>query len=327
MPTVSVITAAYNRPKYLSEAIESVLAQTCGDWELIIVNDGSTNETPAVIERYAAHDARIRVISQPNQGLAKARNNGIAAARGRYVAFLDDDDVWRPKKLAKQVAWCDANPQAGLCFSQAVLTDAALNPLRVFPDSWPSTFEELATRNRIPLPTVMVRRECLECVGGFDETLRRSTDYDLWLRITRRYAFGCLPEPLALYRRHGQNMSLEPAGRHYACLAIFRKQLRDPRPPRPVRLLRLRLAQQYYALGRLERDRAAHLLAAVRFAQAIGTWPSVGLRPPSKAAPVGHPVFRAIKPYLAVAVCLGAGVVGWLSRPFGGAAEAVQHHG
>ena len=124
---VSVVIAAYNQASWLAQAIDSVRAQTFADWELVIVDDGSTDDTPAVVAR--AEDARIVYVRQARAERAAARNRGIAASTGRLVAFLDADDLWRPEKLARQVAALAADPAAGLCYTIARFIDAAGRPL------------------------------------------------------------------------------------------------------------------------------------------------------------------------------------------------------
>ena len=147
-----------------------------------------------------------------------------------------------PDKLEKQVGFMRARPELGFSFTLATLTDASLQPIKIFPvlpEGWTGTFAELLQRNWVPLPTAMIRRDCLLAVGGFDEHLSRSTDYDLWLRLGRRYPFECVRESLCLYRRHGANMSLEPLGRSSSGLRIFQKVLEaeDAAPARLVALL------------------------------------------------------------------------------------------
>lgn len=303
MPIVSVIIATYNRAAYLKEAIESVLAQTYHDWELIIVNDGSTDSTRDLIDRYADQERRMRVLHQPNQGLSRSRNNAIRIAAGKYLAIIDDDDVWTSQKLAKQVAFHEANPHIKLSFTQAYLTDGELRPIKVFPQTWRCSFEALLERSFMPLPTVMVWRSCVDKVGGFDGRLSRSADYDLWLRITQRYKFECIGEPLCFYRRHGSNMSLEASGRHRAHLAIYHKLLAQEKQGFHTNILKRRIAQERYALGRVYREQHAYRLAAMCFAQSVATMPWVGLQLPGRQRPTDSLVYLIIKPYLAIAYC------------------------
>lgn len=202
MPKVSVIIPTYQRAHVVSQAIESVLAQTYRDYEIIVVIDGSTDNTEEVLARFGD---KITVICQKNKGLAGARNTGIRASQGQYIAFLDDDDLWVSNKLEKQLAYFETNPTIGLVYSDGFF----FNEKGVLPDKWTSVypppqiwhFLTLFERNVILVSTVVVRRECLDKVGLFDETLRSCEDYDLWLRIIEKFSIYFLNEPLGFYRQ------------------------------------------------------------------------------------------------------------------------------
>jgi hypothetical protein len=189
-PLVSAIIVVRNGDAFLGEAMDSVIAQTLPDWELIIVDDGSTDETPRIIDRYArAHPALIRGVTHPNRrnlGIAASRNRGIAEANGRYVAFLDADDVWLPEKLAEQVEILDADPDLGLVYGRTLIWHSwARAPVRadyycdlgVPPDARyePPVLFELLLENRAQTPTtcnVMIRASVFERLGGFDPRMR-----------------------------------------------------------------------------------------------------------------------------------------------------------
>lgn len=310
IPIVSVIVPTYNRAHFLTEAIESVLTQTYQDWELIIVDDGSADDTKALSDQCARRDHRIRVIHQANSGVAKARNAGLRAATGRYIAFLDDDDRWVPEKLERQVAYLDAHPEIGLAFTLAQLVDQELRHIKVLPQVWRCSFEALLERCFIPLPTVMVRRECLNCVGDFDEALGTSADYDLWLRIARRFEIACLEEPLALYQRHGANMSLDGQRRIREHLVIYRKLLAGDLEHRLVRVVRRRIAQEHYEWARRYRSRGEYRSSARHFAQAVVTYPSVGLHMQRGRRSPADSAWLLAKPYLAISYCFLKGLWG-----------------
>ncbi|MDZ8221840.1 glycosyltransferase family 2 protein [Nostoc sp. ChiVER01] len=201
MPNVSIIIPTYQRADLVSETIESVLAQTYTDYEIIVVNDGSTDNTREVLAQFKD---KITVIHQENKGLPAARNTGIIASRGRYIAFVDDDDLWIPYKLEKQVACFESNPNIGLVYSNIVffkdnrLLSSDLWPKRSHP---PGVLKDsmLFVLNFIPILSVLVRRECLDEVGLFDQTLKYCEDYDLWLRIIEKFSVHFLNEPLGLY--------------------------------------------------------------------------------------------------------------------------------
>lgn len=209
-PLVSVVTAAYNMGQYLREAVESVLAQ---DWptdrlEVIVVDDGSTDDTPQVCETWR-DEPRVRVIRQANQGQTVAKNAGLHAARGEVVGFCDADNAWLPGKLRRQVPALRADPGVGVVYGDIALIGAAGEPLptpRV--KRWGGRITgRLLADNFVTFNTTLVPRRVLEEFGGFDESLRMAIDYDLWLRISTKYAFAYLPEPFVRYRIWGGQMS------------------------------------------------------------------------------------------------------------------------
>ena len=210
---------AYNQAQTLGAAIESVLAQTFADWELIVVDDGSTDETAEVVRRYA--DDRVRYFYQTNQERSRARNNGIARSQGRIVAFLDADDFWLPQYLAKQTASFHQHPEAGLSRTWTYDTDAAGTVVRVGGNGaaearTPEAFlAAMLIANRMSSIATAVRAECLAEAGGFDPELRQGEDWELWVRILRRYPAAHVPEPLAGYRHYNVFMPPRLAQRGY----------------------------------------------------------------------------------------------------------------
>jgi glycosyltransferase involved in cell wall biosynthesis len=206
-PTVSVIIPTYQRAHWVTEAIESVFAQTYDDYEIIVINDGSTDNTREVLAQYGD---KILVIQQDNQGLSAARNAGIRVAMGKYIALLDDDDLWLPHKLEKQIPFLEANPDVGLLFSDAYYygPGAVASPYAQHVGI-PSvkTIETLFAKNYVNVPTVVMRRDCLDEVGLFDESLNACEDYDMWLRIVERWRIEYLDELVANYRVSDANMS------------------------------------------------------------------------------------------------------------------------
>lgn len=207
MPKVSVVIPAYNAMTYLPETVESVLRQIFTDFEVLIVDDGSSDH----IAQWASQivDPRVKLISQENQGLPGARNTGIAQAQGEYIAFLDADDLWEPTKLEKQVRCLDDNPAVGLVHTWMVLVDEqGKSTGRVMPSNAEGdVWKQLAEKNVIACPSVIVRRCCFETVGVFDRSLRSLEDWDMWIRIATRYPFAVIKEPLASYRQLPSSMS------------------------------------------------------------------------------------------------------------------------
>ncbi|QLE56154.1 glycosyltransferase family A protein [Nostoc sp. TCL26-01] len=208
MPKVTVVIPSYNGMKYLPATVESVLQQTFRDIEILIINDGSTDN---IIE-WATQitDPRVRLISQENQGLSGARNTGIINAAGEYIAFIDADDLWLPTKLEKQVQCLDNSPQAGLAYTWTAWTDETGKPTGVVVASHVEgdVWEQMVVNDKISNgSSAMVRRVCFDKVGLFDRELTSSEDRDMWIRLAAHYHFAVVKEPLTLYRRHSQSMS------------------------------------------------------------------------------------------------------------------------
>lgn len=275
MPTVSVIIPTYNRAAMLKEAIESVLAQTYQDWELIVVDDGSTDETPCLMDTYREADARIRCLKQHNQGLSSARNAGLRIAQGEFVAFLDDDDLWLPEKLRLQTMCMQEHPEFGLTYTRFYLLGGKQERL-LLPRKPGTTFLQLVEANFIPVLTVMVRRTCLEEVGLFNERFRATQDYELWLRILRRHPIHFIDKPLACYRKHGSNMTAKLIPMLLEHIEVLKMVQPDRRLGVTAFLKRKVIAIYHYKIARLfieERDcrqASQHFFNALRFYPAIG---------------------------------------------------------
>ncbi len=207
MPLCSVIIPAYNAMKYLPETLESVLQQTFTDFEVLIINDGSSDNIVQWADGLL--DPRVKLISQENQGLSGARNTGIAHAIADYIAFVDADDLWEPTKLEKQVRCLDDHPEVGLVHAWMALVDErGKSTGRVIKSSVEGyVWEQIVQWNKIACPSVMVRRCCFDTMGVFDRNLRSVEDWDMWIRIATRYPFAAIKEPLAYYRQLPNSMS------------------------------------------------------------------------------------------------------------------------
>ena len=208
-PLVSVIVPTYRRADYLRETLDSVFSQTCTDLEVILVEDGSGQAAGAL----GKHAGRVEYIWQPNQGVGVARNTGAARARGRWLAFLDDDDLWAPEKLERQLAFAARHPETGLWHTDhLVLVDGHLRvprraPGQAVPSGWVSA--ALVLSNFIVASSVLVRKAEFEGVGGFTADRDCAEDLELWLRLSRVCPIGFVPEPLTIYRDHSRSMSSE----------------------------------------------------------------------------------------------------------------------
>lgn len=198
---VSVIIPTYNRQAYVREAIESVLSQTYSPFELLVVDDGSTDNTPALLKAY---QERINVLRQANRGVSAARNTGIRSARGAFIALLDSDDYWRPDKLALQMDWFDAHPEALICQTEEIWirNGVRVNPGVRHKKQTGHIFEPSLALCLISPSAVMMRTSLLEETGLFDESLPACEDYDLWLRVTSKYPVGLVKTP-AIVKRGG----------------------------------------------------------------------------------------------------------------------------
>jgi glycosyltransferase involved in cell wall biosynthesis len=234
IPAVCVITPAYNQASYLTQAVQSVLGQTCQDFELIVVDDGSTDDTPQVLA--GIHDPRVKVIRQPNAGLSAARNTGLRACRAPYVTFLDADDFFMPDKLAVLSAYLEQHPEVGLVGGGTQVVDQTGHPLRQTVKS-PGKLGlfELLAGNPFTVTSVMVRKEWIDRVGTFDETLRACEDWDMWLRLA--YA-GCrfewVEHVVGAYRYHVSQMTRQSERMRTAFLAVLKKFYSQPGLPTRV---------------------------------------------------------------------------------------------
>lgn len=275
---VSAIIPTYNRAKYVVEALESALKQSYTNYEILIIDDGSTDHTKEVLKPFILAN-QIIYIYKANGGPASARNAGIKITRGEYIAFLDSDDLWLPDKLEQQVKYLDEHKDVGLVFTDEVVftDDKAGNNKEIarviFRSNYPGndlSFKALFMGNYIPILTVMVRRTCIQDVGYFDESpdLRLGgEDYEMWLRIARRYKIGHLPKILAQYRHHTQNvLGLDLENTYMGNIRAIQKLLNlYPNIPEELHLnMKQHYRSYYYDKGRdLYQDNRYR--AAVRF--------------------------------------------------------------
>jgi glycosyltransferase involved in cell wall biosynthesis len=205
VPQVSAIIPGYNYARYLGEAIDSVLAQTHPAHEIIVIDDGSTDDTPAVAQRYAG---KIRYVRTENGGVSRARNTGIALATGDLVAFLDADDRWLPRKLERQVAALAAHPEAGLVHTGSrVFDQEGGTTLCEFEPEAALDVHALIRCCSISASSVLIPRAVFEKVGAFDVALVGTEDWDMWLRIAAAHRVVGCPGILVEYRSHGRSLS------------------------------------------------------------------------------------------------------------------------
>jgi glycosyltransferase involved in cell wall biosynthesis len=207
-PLVSVVVASFNMARYLPATLRSALGQTYSNVEVIVVDDGSTDDTPAVMESFLK-DPRVRYVPQRNGGQASAKNRGIRESRGEFVAFLDSDDLWAPDKLALQIPLFLRSGSVGVVYARYVEIDAEGNEGQVNNNVFHRGLVSgpLLVFNFIGFSTSVVRRECFETLGVFRDDLGMGIDYDLWLRFSPRYEFDYVDRPLMYYRVWAGQMS------------------------------------------------------------------------------------------------------------------------
>lgn len=207
---VSVIIPAYNSLRFIQSTLESAVGQSFSDFEVILVDDGSTDGSSEVIQSLADVYPQVQYHYQSNAGVAAARNHGFRLAKGDYIAFLDADDIWLPDNLAKKVAYLQQHPQVGLVHSDAAVINGegvATGLVKAGKDGQLLNDLLLWNGTCIPAPSsILVRREVIEKVGGFDESLSTAADQEFFFRVAAKYPIGRIPEVTWQYRVHSTNM-------------------------------------------------------------------------------------------------------------------------
>ncbi len=247
-PKVSVIIISYNRAQLLKVAMQTVFDQTFEDFELLIIDDGSPDDTENTVKAF--HDPRLRYIKHAqNQGEGAARNSGVQHAEGEYIAFLDDDDEWLPNKLQLQVELLDAQPKhVGFVHSALINfyadTGEEVEKKRPVETVSGKVFDRLLQDNFVILSTVMARKECFDAAGPFDLSIPAGLDYDMWVRISQNYEFAYIDTPLIKYRIHrnnlGSNFGLQIRGQE-AFFNKYHAYISTPGKPNSIRYFKLGL--------------------------------------------------------------------------------------
>jgi glycosyltransferase involved in cell wall biosynthesis len=270
-PRVSVVIPAFNHGRYVGEAVRSALDQSYPDLEVIVIDDGSTDDTREAIRGFGD---RVRYFHQENRGLAAARNRGIGESRGDFVAFLDADDLWLPRKLERQLEVFDRHPSVRLVYAGVFHVDCEGRVLQeIQPRHRGTTVSQLLLDNVVigSGTTAVVPRECLKELGGFDECFSVCEDWELWLRIARRYELDYVDAPLAKYRLHAGNAHKNQERMKAGRLALLDKFFADPTLPPGLRRVRRRAYGAtythfgffYYSSGEFDRARM-NLTQAIR---------------------------------------------------------------
>ncbi len=250
---VSVVIPVYDGGRFIRDAVNSVLNQTFKDYEIIVVDDGSVDDTKEVLSSYGN---RIKYIYQSNRGVSAARNRGIRASKGEYIAFLDQDDLWLPRKLELQVKYLGEHPTVGLVFSDTQSVAVGKLPAfdrrfvnkRAFQISRPhrgKVFRDLFVQNFVPTLTVVVRKICFDKVGLFDPSVDSAEDYDMWLRIARFFSLDYIDQPLATYRMHAQSL-IHNVEKHLESMILTRKKMIGLEPSLLIQLSHQTMTKVYY---------------------------------------------------------------------------------
>jgi teichuronic acid biosynthesis glycosyltransferase TuaG len=277
-PFVSVIVPCYNQARFVPDAVESILSQTYPHIEIIVVDDGSTDDPQAAL---AAYSHSIRIIQQDNRGLAAARNAGFRISQGQYLCFLDSDDTLLPHAIARHVEFLESQPDYALSYSawEQVSEDGLETYTVVRPGISGNVLKPLLLRRFFFFASaVVLRRDCLERVGEFDEAITWGEDADLWMRLSYAgYQFGYVDEPLMRYRIHAKSMTAQVSPEQSkSWTGLLDKFFSDPSLPDDIRLLKgeayavlhYETAGRCYRAGQLE-------LAAYHLSAAVETHPQV----------------------------------------------------
>lgn len=224
--SVSVVIAAYNAASLLDRCLDSVMRQTVPVQEIWVVNDGSTDETGDILQRWQAEYDSIHVIHQLNQGSSAARNAGIQAANSEWIAFLDHDDTWMPEKIERMLAARNRDREAAVLYHDALRPDST----RYLSDKHPAEgfiLDQLLKSYFILPSTTMIRREVLIAARMFNTSLRRAEDYELFLRLSRRWRFLLLNEPLTYYEQQPTSLTRDSLAMTESLIAVFEELIVD----------------------------------------------------------------------------------------------------
>ncbi len=266
-PKVSIVIPTYNREKIICKAIDSALSQTCKNLEIIIIDDGSTDNTKAVLEKYGS---RLNYFYQDNKGISGARNTGINRSSGDYIAFLDSDDYWLPDKLEKQIALFLKYPEFGMvaCQCASIGADGQFRQ-KNRPGKSGSVLLDLFKKNFIRTSSAVIKSECFLKSGLFDENLKECEEYDLWLRIAAHYQVGFINEPLAVYTDNPKGASTDSLrGRLYRLQVLEKEYLKEIIPEK---IYKKRIADTCHYIGRhwAKRGGRAESLSFLKKAQEL----------------------------------------------------------
>lgn len=309
MPKISVIIPTHNRPQFLKRALESVCCQTLMPTEILVVQNGPDNGAQEVCESFANNGFPVRYFSESHAGAARARNRGIREAQGDTIAFLDDDDEWLPEKLSKQIHFMEEFPSIGVisCLSYEIDAQGELRRLR------PERNRHIELKTLVledtvnlisSLSGVVIRRNCFEKAGLFNESYRIGDDADLYIRLAQYFVFYSLPEPLFRYHLHENNASRRLEEGWLEMISILSRMRPNPEYGLTPELLRegiVRLNGYFYRDGVDRMSEGNYGRALKKFSRAVTQDPMIGLK--IKWSRYRNPVYRFMKPYMATMYC------------------------
>jgi len=274
-PKISIVVAAYNYGMYLRQSLDSIVFQTFSDWETIVIDDGSTDNTAEIVKPFLS-DRRFRYNRTAHVGQPAAKNQGITAAKGEFVAFLDADDYWAPSKLEKQLKLIQNDPRIGVVYSDRQTIDAVGNeiPNPEIALHRGMVVTQMFLNNFVCFSSSLVRRTVFDDVGKFDESIPLAIDYDLWLRAASMYQFDYVDERLVMYRTGHANLSRRGIERLHIALGIMDRFLAeyDGRKKLTNREIRRAYSETFLHLAQLTIDKS-RFKALGYFARAIGSDP------------------------------------------------------
>ena len=307
---VSVVIPTHKRVELLKRAIQSVLDQTYRNVEIFVIENGELGQAKGVVDAFQQQAATrlLRYLYQPQPDPSAARNLGIQAARGKYLAFLDDDDQWLPQKLERQVDILDRNPEVGLvtCGAWLVREADVMEEDHIYPDDM-FTVSGLVKRGCLirSLSGVVIRRECVDRIGVFDSRYFCANDYDFYLRVARTYRIASLQESLFRYHVHVSNMSANLERVQDESIQVLKRLAPALQLHVTHSMIRQRIARWHHTMAVNAMDAKQYAKATSYYLQALLHDPFIGSR--LAWGRYNHPIYRTIRPYLAsVFCCFGA---------------------
>jgi len=304
MPTLSVVVPAYNVAAFIRTALGSILDQRFRDLEVIVVDDGSSDETPEIVSHI--EDDRVRLVRQANGGLSHARNVGITLSKGRYIAFLDGDDAWLPGYAELHVSHLNADRRIGISFNyQAYMNEnSVLTGQYLMTTAARPSLRQLMVRDHIGNATVVVPRECFDQVGGFDERLRACEDLEMWTRILAKTSFQAelIPRVLSAYRERPNSLTMQ--FEHHIRNVRLAAELIESYAPTFRGAIRRRMLSEAHRILARKALSSNDLRAARRLAiEALKCWPLLPIQDARATVTMGLIAIESMIPFQGVGVC------------------------